>query len=101
MIDLGISFIFLLLVIKLTRSVREQKHLWTVQVTLSIMKGYDYLTDYRKTEMVKGEVAVRLKRGKAIHTLGTIKTIDQDFDQQLDNLLAIANDRMTTLNAVE
>ena len=49
--------------------------------------------------LISGETAVRVMRGRDSHTLGVVAVAAKDFDAKLAALVAVAEERASTLNA--
>jgi hypothetical protein len=79
---------------------------WKAEVHTAQQYRADYYGGYfgeeRKCEPLRGEVAVRLSNGtKNFLTVGTVQTDDEQFDELLHTMVAQAEDRASTLNAVQ
>lgn len=95
---LGAAWLMLLRERRLTKSGPRPR--WEVKVVPAKKAVDDWDYGYRG-EPVEGEFAVRLVRGKEQTLIGIAKLADEDFDEKLAKLRLKAEDRATTLNAVE
>ena len=73
---------------------------WRVIVGGATRREHDYYTEHYRTYKVEDEVSVKAQRNKEFHHIGVIKIDDPDFDDKLQALIGIAEERCATLNAL-
>lgn len=71
---------------------------WSVEVAQAsdLCGGYDY----HWGKPIEGEIAVRLRCGKQMLTVGTARVKNPTFEQDLHRLIADAEEKAMSLNAV-